>query len=245
MSRWPSILCASVIGVVCLSAPAGASPLPANDTPATATLLAPGQWVVSDDLNGNVGRPATILGEYEDSQYLTLLQSDTNSSVLGNGQASQLIGVPLRFNGSAYFRVTGAPDVNFTGHHTQSGTYSYQFDLFDAHHNPIESISAEYEDVVAGTFDAIWLDPTTDPRRIGGTVNVTLNNVIGPGTGDSLDFFLFAGLQPFQSFTAQIDTATFPVMIGQFNNASVLLNSSNPVDTTATLVGQADAQGAP
>jgi hypothetical protein len=237
------IVCSSVIGLIWWSAPALAGPLDANNTPATATTLTKFQFVVSDDLNGNVGRPATILGEFGDSQYLNLLASDTDGSSLGNGQASQLIGVPLRFNGSAYFRVTGAPDVNFTGAQSQSGLYSYQFDIFDAQHNHIESIAPAYENVSAGMIDNIWLDPNGDPRRIGGTVDVTLNNVIGPGTGDSLDFFWFSGLQPFQAFTAQIDAATFPALIGLFNSANALVSMSDPADSTATLTGQADAQG--
>ncbi len=246
MSWWPNILRISVIGLVGLCALAtaqGGSLAMTNSTPATALRLTPGQLIVSDDLNGNVGRPATILGEFEDPRYQRLLLSDINSSVLGNGLASQLIGVPLRFNGSAYFRVTGAPDVQFTGEQTQSGSYSYQFDIFDAQHHLIESIAPEYENVVAGMIDNIWLDPSSDSRRIGGTVNVTLNNVIGPGTGDSRDFYVFAGLHPFQAFTARIDVATFPAMIGMFNSSNILVTKSNPTDPTATLTGHADALG--
>jgi len=246
MSCWPKNLRTNAIGLVwlCALSTAQAGPVPAtNNTPGTATVLTSGTLIVSDDLNGNAGRPATILGAFDDSRYQTLLASDVNSSVLGNGHASQLVGMSLRSNGSAYFRVTGAPDVNFTGQQTQFGSYSYQFDIFDSQHNHIESLSPEFENVAPGTVDNIWLEESSDPRRIGGTVNVTLNNIIGPGTGDSRDFFLFVGLQPFQEFTARMDAATFPAMIGVFNSSNVLVTQSNPLDPTATLSGQADALG--
>ncbi len=243
---WFYILRTSAIGTVslCALATAQAGPLAtANNTPATALHLTSGQLIVSDNLNGDVGRPATILGEYSDPRYQTLLASNTTGSVLGNGQASELTGIALRSNGSAYFRVSGAPDTNFTGEQTQSGSYSYQFDIFDAQHNLIQSIAPAFENVVAGMIDNIWLDPSSDPRRVGGTVNVTLNNVIGPGTGDSRDFYVFSGLSPFQSFTAKIDASTFSAMIGLFNSSNVLVVKSNPNDPTATLTGQADALG--
>ncbi len=188
---WPYMLRTSAIGtaLLCALATAQAGPvgheqrLSAGDS---CLHLTSGQLIVSDNLNGDVGRPATILGEYSDPRYQTLLASNTTGSVLGNGQASELTGIPLRSNGSAYFRVSGAPDSNFTGQQTQSGSYSYQFDIFDAQHNLIQSIAPAFENVVPGMIDNIWLDPSSDPRRVGGTVNVTLNNVIGPGTGDSL-----------------------------------------------------------
>ena len=246
MSCWPHILRIAAISLVwlCAQSTLEAGPLAtANSTPATALALTSGKLIVSDDLNGNVGRPATILGEFEDSRFQKLLTSDAAGSVLGNGLASQLIGVPLRFNGSAYFRVSGAPDVNFTGEQTQSGSYSYQFNVYDAQHNLIQTIAPQFENVTPGMVDNIWLDPSTDPRRVGGTVDVLLNNVIGPGTGDSRDFFVFSGLQPFQPFSAKIDVATFPAMIGQFNNSNVLVSKSSPADPTATITGHADALG--
>ena len=79
-------------------------------------------------------------------------------------------------------------------------------------------------------IDNIWLDPSSDPRRVGGYVTLTLNNIVGPGTGDSLDFFLFTGLQPHQAFTAQIDSAGFHALIGQFDSAGNLLDDEQSGD---------------
>jgi hypothetical protein len=214
-----------------------------NNTPAKATKLSAGQLVVHDNLNGNVGRPDTLLGEY-DPAFRALSASDDNSSATGNGTASELVGVPLRTNGSAYFRVTGKEDTTFTGNHTQSGSYSVRYDLFDAHGVLFKTLPLEYENVAPGMVDNIWLDPpsTPEPQRAGGTVNVTINNVVGPGTGDSLDFFLFSGLMPFQKFDSLITGAEFPALLGLFNTQTRLLISSNS-DAMPGLVGFADSQG--
>ena len=196
-----------------------------------------------DDLNGNVGRPDTLLGAY-DPAFHTLSASDDNSSAAGNGTASELVGVPLRTNGSAYFRVTGKADTSFTGNHTQSGTYSVRYDLFDAHGVLFKTMPLEFENVAPGMVDNIWLDPpsTPEPQRAGGTVNVTINNIVGPGTGDSLDFFLFSGLLPFQKFDAMVTGAEFPALLGLFNTQTRVLVSSNS-DVMPGLVGFADSQG--
>jgi len=214
-----------------------------NNTPAKATKLAAGQLVVHDDLNGNVGRPDTLLGAY-DPAFRALAASNDNSSPAGNGTASELVGMPLRSNGSAYFRVTGKEDSTFVGAHTQSGSYSIKYELFDSHGVLFKTLPLEYENVAPGMVDNIWLDPpsTPEPQRAGGTVNVTINNVVGPGTGDSLDFFLFSGLLPNQRFDALVTGAEFPALLGLFNTQTRVLIASDSDDSPA-LVGFADSQG--
>jgi hypothetical protein len=227
----------------CALGTAGASSLStANSSPNTPLVLTSGQLIVNDALDGNVGRPSTLLGEY-DPAYHTLITSNQNGSPLGNGQASQLVGVPLRPNGSAYFRVTGAGDTQFNGTQTQLGRYSYQFNLFDAHHNLVTALPAQYDSVIPGMIDNVWLDPNSDPRLVGGTVDMTLNNIVGPGTGDSRDFFVFTGLQPGQAFTARLDFAAFHGLVGLFDNAHNLTVESNPADSTGTVTGHADQNG--
>jgi hypothetical protein len=245
MSSWRNILLAAALGLVACCAPSTASAgliASANSTPATPIPLATGQLIVSDDLNGDSGRPATLLAEY-DPTYHTLITSADLPSSLGNGLASELLGIPLRPNGSAYFRVTGAPDTLFIGDQTQSGRYSYQFNVYDAHHNLIQTIGPTFENVAPGMIDNIWLNPSSDPRRVGGTVDVILNNVIGPGTGNSIDFFQFTGLAAGQAFTAKFDASAFPGMLGVFNSAFSLIAVSNPNDPAGTLSGHADALG--
>jgi hypothetical protein len=201
--------------------------------------------VVDDSLSANLGRPDTLLGWY-DPAYTTLLGSDDNGSPLGNGLASQMLGVPLRSNGSAYFRVTGGSDTSFNGGHTQSGRYYVQFDLYDAQDNFFKSMSLVFENVSPGMVDNVWLDPpsTPEPQRIGGTVDVTVNNIVGPGTGDSVDFFWFSGLLPNQVFTATLTVDDFNPLLGWFGGASnVLLGTSDLQDAVPTLTGVADSQG--
>ncbi len=77
-----------------------------NNSLGTATVLPSGQRSVTDTLDGDVGRPDTILGHYN-SSYTTLLGSDDNGSPLGDGTASAMLGVPLDANGGVYFRITG------------------------------------------------------------------------------------------------------------------------------------------
>jgi hypothetical protein len=236
-----------MMGLVLLGMSARATATPIfepNNTRAQATVLNPGTFVVNDSLNGTAGRADTLLGEFDPS-YQTLIRTDDNSSPLGNGFASKLTGVPLRANGSAYFSITGAGDVNFTGNHAQSGQYYVQFDLYDASHNFFKTLPLEYEKVDPGMLDNIWIDPplVPEPQRVGGTVDVTINNLVGPGTGDSLDYFWFSGMQPGQAFTATLTTSTFNALIAQFDALGNLLAQSNPLAGIQTFSGVADAQG--
>ncbi|MGD9723897.1 MAG: PEP-CTERM sorting domain-containing protein [Pirellulales bacterium] len=199
-----------------------------NNTAGSATILNSGTLIVSDNLNGNAGRPDTLLGLYNAS-YTTLLASDNNGSTLGNGFASQLVDVPLNGNGSAYFRITGFADANFIGGHTQAGQYYVRFDLYDSNHNFFKTLPLEFDGVIPGFVDNIWIDPPAipEPQRVGGTVTVTVQNIVGPGTGDSVDFFWFSGLDPGQSFTAMLSTANFNARLGLFGGPSNTLQTSS------------------
>lgn len=232
-------------GIICCALVARLEAAPIfepNNSKATATLLNAGTLVVNDSLNGNAGRPDTILGHYNAS-YSTLLGSSDNGSPLGNGFASQMLGVPLDANGSAYFRITGAPDTSFIGAHTQSGQYYVQFDLYDSSGAFFKTLPLEFEKVDPGMLDNIWIDPPAvfEPQRVGGTVNVTIQNIVGPGSGDSLDFFWFSGLLPNQQFTATL-TADFSARLGLFGGPSNTLQQSNG-DATPTITAMADGLG--
>jgi hypothetical protein len=213
-----------------------------NDSPAKATKLTAGQLVVHDDLNGNVGRPDTLLA-VSDPTFATKTPVDDDSSPLGNGTASRLAGVPLRSNGSAYFRLTGKNDVNFNGSHSQTGSVKIIYELFNSAGQLFDTI-VENENVEAGMHDYLSLFPpdTPDPRRAGGTVTVTVNNVVGKGLGDSLDFFLFRGLLPNQRFDAVVTGAEFSALLGLFDTGDLSLLDQNG-DEVPGLSGFADANG--
>ncbi len=218
-----------------------------NNTPATATVLPSGQLIVSDSLDGTAGRPDTIVGLFDPS-FSTLLDSDDNSSPLGNNYASQLAGVPIRPDGSIYFEVTGAPDSTFIGNHTQEGKYAWYLDVRDPNGQLVPSLSQWQNDEISPfSKDSIWLDPSTSPDPLnpnwtGYTVDMTINNIVGPGSGDSLDFFYFTGLQPFEPFTATL-TADFAALIGLYDATNTRIATSSLFDPIPTLVGTADFLG--
>jgi hypothetical protein len=213
-----------------------------NNSPAAAFSLPGGQLVVSDDLNEYKGRPDTILGHY-DPAYSTLLDENDDAPGVGNGFASQLLDVPLRTNGSAYFSVTGAPDSAFAGAHAQFGKYSITYDVFSPTHVPVKSLT-ELEWVTPGMVDNMWLDPDESLSNwTGYTVDVTVNNLVGPDSGDSLDFFLFTGMQPFVPFTARLTSVQFDAIIGLFDGLNNLVATGELVNGVLTLEGITDGLG--
>jgi hypothetical protein len=212
-----------------------------NNSPAAAFTLLNGQFVVSDDLNGSAGRADTILGLY-DPAYGTLLDDNDDAPGVGNGFASQLLDVPLHANGSAYFSVTGAPDNLFVGAHTEFGKYSISYDVHSPTHELVKSLS-ELEWVTPGMVDNAWLDPDGSLSDWSGyTVDVTVNNIVGPGTGDSLDFFLFTGMDPFAPFTARLTEVEFDAIIALYDGLN-LVGTGAPVDGVLALEGIADGLG--
>ncbi len=218
-----------------------------NNSPSSATMLPAGQLSVTDLLTGDTGRPDTILGHFNPS-FTTMLGSDDNSSTLGDGKASEMMGVPLYSNGSAYFRVTGSDDELFTKNHMQSGRYSITFNVHDPLGNLVPDKSfTEFEDVTPHELDNVWINPSSPEPGYsdwtGFTVDAVINNVIGPGTGDSLDFFTFTGFQAFQPFTVQLTNAEFVGLIGWYSESNSLLEVSNPADSLPTLSGVADSSG--
>jgi hypothetical protein len=206
-----------------------------------------GQLVVNDSLDGTPGRPNTLLGVF-DPTFTNLQLSDDNNSPLGNGFASQLTGIPLRSDGSLYFKITGAPDNSFVGNHTESGKYAWYLDVRDPNGTLVPSLSQSQNDEISPfNQDTDWLDPApspdpSNPTWVGYTADITLNNVIGPGTGDSLDFWVFTGLQPFQEFTATFN-GEFAGLIAQYDAANVRIAQTSAFDVLPTLSGTADFLG--
>ncbi len=215
-----------------------------NNSPAAAFALPGGQLVVSDDLNGNEGRADTILGLY-DPAYSTLSDDNDNTLGVGNGFGSQLLDVPLRTNGSAYFKVTGAPDNTFIGAHAQFGKYSITYEVFSPTDELVKSFT-ELEWVTPSMVDTAWLDPDGSMSDWSGyTIDVTVNNIVGPGSGDSLDFFLFTGLEPNVSFTARLTDVDvgFNAIIGLYDGLNNLVATGELVGGVLTLQGIADGLG--
>ena len=91
--------------------------------------------------------------------------------------------------------------------------------------------------------DSMWVNPPAipEPERNGGFVTATIENIVGPGDGDSLDFFLFSGMQPNQPFTATL-SADFNARLGLFGGPSKTLQASSGTPTP-TISGVADGLG--
>jgi hypothetical protein len=157
---------------------------------------------------------------------------------VGDGKGSQLLGVPLLSDGSAFFRVTGTGDTSFNGAHTQKGSYRADLTVYNSAHVILNQISM-IEDVRAGMIDNLFVFPSA--AAVGGTVDVTINNLPYPPTGDAMDFFWFAGLGANKAFTAKIDLAGFSPILGLFDSAFHL--TAFNANTLPTISGVADSQG--
>jgi len=218
-----------------------------NNLPTTATELSAAVRSLNDSLDGNSGRPDTLLGR-RNPAFNTLFEVN-NDGPAGNGKGSQLLGMPVLSNGGAYFSVTGAPDNLFIKNHQQLGNYKISFDVRDPNGNLVPGKSfVEYSDISPFEMDNVWMNPSAspdpnNPNWVGYTVDVTVDNVIGPGTSDSLDFFRFTGFDPFEPFTAKLTNLEFAGMVGWYTTPNQLAGKSDPLAAVPTVSGFADADG--
>jgi hypothetical protein len=237
-------LLVGLVGLVSLSAvtrvQAGLLYEPNN----TASLAAPlpiGSLTASASLDPV--EPETILGEF-DPAYHTLLHTSPSAT----GAVTEWDGLPLLPNGSQYFRVSGIGDVNFTGDHTQTGKFMYEFKVYDAAHDLLQTIlgSATIFAKTAtnnGSVKNIWVNPPPAPAvgappspQIGGSVDVIVTDLVTKG---DVDFYSFSGLQPGQSFTANINAAGFQPRLGLWTDPT----TRGPTVDGSILTAHADSSG--
>ncbi len=238
------LLLAWLVGLISLSAAARVQAsflYEPNNSPSNATVIPANTFVVSATLNPL--QPDTILAEFDPAYSMAPIFSPA-----GNGTVTEWDGVPLKDpygpagdpgTGSAYFRISGAGDVNFTGNHTQTGIFTYQLKVYSSAHVLLQTISGTNAISPAasnhpGTVKSIWVDPA--PAQIGGTVDVTLTNLVGPG---DVDFYSFSGLLSGQSFTASINSAGFQPRLGLWANPGTRVLSTD----LPTFTGSADNSG--
>lgn len=199
-----------------------------NDEPAGASEvpLPPGSNSVEvmDSLDGTAGRINTLLGHF-DPTYGTLYAQDDDGSPAGDGTASALFQRPVEGDGSFFVRVTGAGDSGFEGLHSLSGAYRIRFDVYDSGGGLLESTYCP-DSFGGGAGDCLdSLEPTgmdnhwlnADPNRVGGHVDVVIDNLLGAGTGDALDFWRFTGLPAGLPFMAEIVASEFDSRLGLFD----------------------------
>lgn len=123
--------------------------------------------------------PDTLIGARNQSGQIFVVDDD--GSLLGDGRASGLYGLPTN-NGSIAFAVTGYPDQAFLGAHTQSGSYEVFVDVYDFFGDPIGSFS-ELETLLPGTVqEYTW----AELDWIGGSYDVYVDNTVPEPGGLSI-----------------------------------------------------------
>jgi hypothetical protein len=199
-----------------------------NNSPASAAPLPVGQLLVVDDLNGNVARPDPMLA-VSNFRFQTFGPVNDDTAGVGDGHGSQILGVPLDSQGNAYFRVTGHGDNSFTGAHSQDGSYEAIFRIYDPTDpfNPAKiHIFTKIEDLSHGAIDNLWVNAS-----MGGMpnwrVDVTINNLPYPRTGDAVDFFYFEGLAANKPYSVKVLQSAFSPLLGIFDDSYHLLSSIN------------------
>lgn len=195
-----------------------------NDSFGAATQLAPGILSVSDNLAGDVGRLDTRLGHF-DPTYQNLKDSDDDGSDLGNGTASGLHNLEFENNGSLYLAVTGTDDLLFNMNHTQSGPYKVFVDVVDGQEVKLAEETFLNETLSGSDLDYLWIHP--NPAYVGMYAHVNIDNIVGLGTGDAIDFWRFTDLDPGVSFTAEISSGLINSRLGFFDEWGLLLNSDD------------------
>lgn len=191
-----------------------------NDDFGSATILPPGVLTVADSLEGGDSSPDTFLGFFADDTFpLPPIAVDDDSSLLGNGLADALFGIPVNPNGSIPLAVTGCCD-SFAGAHGQSGDYQLFVDVFDAGGAPIDTFNVTSA-LFPGVVDQY---PFSDAAWIGGSFDAYIDNTVGATIGpDPLDFFRFTGLTPGAPFVAEIIEGDFDTMLALFDSGGALL----------------------
>ncbi len=170
-----------------------------NETFSTSTVLSPETFSVSDSLTpGAHIRADTLLGVRNALGVITL--TDDNSSTLGDGSASGVTNIPTN-SGPIAFAVSGTGDTDFSGDHTESGSYDVEIEVFDSLGSLVASFFTGVQTLHTGGVDNYSFTGTTD--WVGGTYRANIDNGLSDPTGGDVDFFTFAGLPAGASFSAE------------------------------------------
>ena len=237
MSRtYPALLLLSLT-LVCGSLASAAEP---NETFAESTPVASGTYFISDTLAD------TLLGEPVDTMLAAAGSSssieyfDDDSSDYGNGLASYLGYVPIINNGIEFY-VTGYPDQNFLGEHTEAGAYDVYVEIYDSNENFLDTrfFSGSLEPGIVDSYT------DTDASWSGGTYDIYIDNLV---ESRDIDFWTFTGLDPGTLFVARTlsEAEEADTLIGWFDDNGTELDyndDANENTLLSRLTGEVPASG--
>ncbi len=187
-----------------------------GDDPSSPEPLPPGVLMTSGILDGNEGRLDTLLGHYSGG-FFSLLASDDNGSSFGGSGASGFFGLTLEIDDAIWLKMTGAGNPTFASSstHTQLGQYQIYYDFYDSGGTFLEQIISPVDSLEPSALEVIH-----QPGPVGsggGTVDVNINTLVGPGTGNAIDFWLFPDFTPGTEFQASITLGDFDTGLGLYD----------------------------
>jgi hypothetical protein len=195
-----------------------------NETFATSTVLSPGVLSAIDALAFSAAPiPDTVLGVRD--QFGTIYATDDDSSPLGDGTASGLEFVPTN-SGSIDFAISGHPDFDFDGSHSEAGNYRVYVDVYDFFGDLVDELS-EDRTLQAG---AVHNFSYSDFEWINGDYDVYIDNLIAAA---DVDFFTFTGLTPGAAFTATTgdpNNTNLDTYLGWFDATGAFLEANDDID---------------
>jgi len=212
-----------------------------NDDFASRAVLDPGVRTVSDSITAGLPGtgPDTTLGAL--TQTGTVIETDDDSSPLGDGRASALVAVAVNTDGSIRLRVSGFGDFDFDGDddifgnpHAESGPFDLTVTVFNG------ASQVDRQDL-AGTLAGGGVRSFDLPGyTYGWTFGAVIDNT--PNVGDDvMDFMTFTGLPTGDRFEATITAGTFDPMLGWFDDDGDLIaydddGGAGPLSSLAGIV---------
>jgi hypothetical protein len=193
-----------------------------NEIFSESTVLAPGVLSINDALTALPAEfPDTVLvtlNAFDQMQFF-----DDDDSIYGNGRASGLSGIEINPGGTINFLVSGYDDFEFVGSHEISGPFEVIVDVYDFLGDFVEQIR-ETRTLAPAAVEEFFFQG--DASWNSGMYDVNIDNAVSLAEPSDIDFFTFTGLEPGESFLAEISQDVFTdldTVLGWFDEAGVLL----------------------
>ncbi len=238
-----SLSCAAqILAMASLSAlaPNQAAASEPNETFATRTILPSGVTTFSDELSLIEVGPDLTLGAFDDFGFL--FATDDNSSVLGNGTASELTIIDVDPDTAIHLAISGFGDFDFDGlddttglAHTEAGDFFMYVDLYDAADSFVGTVLVESTLTAGGVVVVdVEADDFGVPTLAGHNYDAITDNTI-----NDVDFVTFTGLPAGASYVAEITTGEIDTILASFDEFGDLvdLNDDNGESLLSKLEG--------